>query len=57
MTPADFFALVEIDLRLRHVPFCAAELWAFAEAVWPLVEPGDTPELWAQAFLVATAAG
>jgi len=51
----DVLALVEADLRLRHVLFDAAELAAFVEAVYPLVEPGDTPELWAECFLVALA--
>ena len=55
--PGAFFAAVEADLRLRHAPFDAAELAAFLASVWPLVEPSDTPEQWAQAFLVATAAG
>jgi hypothetical protein len=36
-----FFRLVEADLRLRHVPFDAAELRALVREVWPLVEPGD----------------
>jgi hypothetical protein len=53
MTPADFFALVERDLHLRHVSFEAAELAAFLASVWPLVEPGDTPAYWAECFLVA----
>ena len=58
MTPdqrshAHFFALVERDLQLRHVPFDKAELAAFLASVYPLVEPGDMPERWAQAFLVA----
>jgi hypothetical protein len=53
MTQADFFRLVEADLRLRHVPPGAAELADFLKSVWPLVEPGDGPERWAEAFLVA----
>jgi hypothetical protein len=48
MTRNEFFALVEADLRLRHVPFDAAELEAFVEDVWPLVEPGDEPARWAE---------
>jgi hypothetical protein len=54
MSKAEFFRLVEADLQLRHVPFDAAELHAFVEDVWGLVEPGDAPERWAEAFLVAT---
>ena len=52
----DFFALVERDHQLRHVPFDAAELADFLRSVWPLVEEGDTPAEWAEAFL-ARAAG
>ena len=55
MTRTEFFRLVEADLRLRHVPFDAAELQAFVADVWPLVEPGDLPERWSEAFLVALA--
>jgi len=36
-------------------PFDAAELRAFVQDVWPLVEPGDSPERWAEAVLVAPA--
>jgi hypothetical protein len=48
---------VEADLRLRHVLFDKAELAAFLRSVWPLVEPGDLPAKWAEAFLVEAAAG
>jgi len=48
-----FLHLLAYDLQLRHVPFDLAELRAFVEDVWPLVEPGDAPERWAEAFLVA----
>jgi len=50
MTQTDFLAAVERDLQLRHVPFDMADLAEFLESVWPLVEPGDTPERWAEAF-------
>jgi hypothetical protein len=53
MSKAEFFLSVEADLQLRHVPFDKAELDAFLRSVWPLVEPGDTAERFAQAFLVA----
>jgi hypothetical protein len=46
---------VEADLQLRHGPFDAAELRQFALDVWGLVEPGDAPAKWAEAFLVARA--
>jgi len=49
--PDDFLALVEADLRLRHVPFDLAELRAFVEDVFPLVAPDDLPGRWAEVFL------
>ena len=49
-----FFRLVEHDL-LRHVSFDRAVLREFLEACRPLMEPGDAPEVWATAFLQATA--
>jgi hypothetical protein len=55
LTPDDFLVLVETDLRLRHVPFDLAELRTFVADVWPLVEPGDTPETWATTCLQAPA--
>jgi hypothetical protein len=55
MSKTEFFPSVEADLRLRHVPFDKAELAAFLRSVWPLVEPSDRPEHWAEAFLVALA--
>jgi hypothetical protein len=56
MSKTEFFLSVEADLRLRHVPFDKAELAEFLGPVWPLVEPGDPPAKWAEAFLVGTAA-
>jgi hypothetical protein len=60
MTPdqraqSPFFALVERDLQLRHAPFDKSELVEFMRNVWPLIEPGNLPEVWATAFLQATA--
>jgi hypothetical protein len=55
MPPESFFAAVERDLQLRHVPFDKAELASFLRSVYPLVEPEDSPERWAEAFLVALA--
>ena len=49
--PEAFFALVEADLRLRHVPFDLAELRAFVADVFPLVAPDDLPGRWAEVFL------
>ena len=53
MSKTEFFLAVEADLRLRYVPFDKAELAAFLASVFPLVEQHDTPERWAEAFLVA----
>jgi hypothetical protein len=55
MSKAEFFLAVEADLRLRHVPFDAAELRTFLTDCWPLVDADDLPEVWATAFLQATA--
>jgi hypothetical protein len=55
MSKAEFFLAVEADLQLRHAPFDKAELAEFLKSVWPLVEPGDGPERWAEAFLGALA--
>jgi hypothetical protein len=57
MSKTEFFLSVEADLRLRHVPFDQGELRAFVRDVWPLVEAGDTPERWAECFLVGAAGG
>ncbi len=51
-TRQEFFAAVERDLQLRHVPFDQAELRDFLDACWPMIEHGDTAEQWAEAFLV-----
>jgi hypothetical protein len=53
MTRTEFFRLVEADLRLRHVPFDAAELCAFVEDVWDLARHEPDAQRWAEAFLVA----
>jgi hypothetical protein len=50
-----FFRLVVHELQLRHVPFDLAVLRAFLKACYPLMEPGDAPEVWATVFLQATA--
>ena len=53
MTRTEFFRRVEADLRLRHVPFDAAELCAFVEDVWDLARHEPDAPRWAEAFLVA----
>jgi hypothetical protein len=52
MSKTEFFLAVEADLQLRHVPFDKVELAEFLKSVFPLVEPGDLPAKWAEAFLL-----
>jgi len=53
MTLPDFVTGLEMELRLRAVPFDRGELEAWARDVWPLAE--DDPDVirWAEAFLAA----
>jgi hypothetical protein len=51
----DFFALLERDLQLRHVPFDQVELLEFLADVWPLTRHEPDPQRWAEVFLVALA--
>ena len=41
MTLSDFVTGLELELRLRAVPFDRGELETWAESIWPLAE--DTP--------------
>jgi hypothetical protein len=41
MALPDFLTGLELELRLRAVPFDRGELETWAESVWPLAE--DTP--------------
>jgi hypothetical protein len=49
----DFLTGLELELRLRAVPFHRGELETWAADVWPLAE--DDPDVirWAEAFLAA----
>jgi hypothetical protein len=51
MTLPDFVTGLEMELRLRAVPFDRGELETWAADVWPLAE--DDPDVirWAEAFL------
>jgi hypothetical protein len=53
MTLPDFVTGLELELRLRAVPFDRGELETWAAAVWSLAE--DDPDVirWAEAFLAA----
>jgi hypothetical protein len=46
-----FFRVVEAELQRRRVPFDAAELLAYCEAMAPLWDQERTPAAWATAFL------
>jgi hypothetical protein len=53
MTLPDFVTGLEMELRLRAVPFDRGELETWARDVWSLAE--DDPDVirWAEAFLAA----
>jgi hypothetical protein len=53
MTPADFLAVLETELAARFAVCDGAELRAFLEAAWPLIEDDPDPARWATAFLEA----
>jgi hypothetical protein len=43
MTPTDFIAGLEQELRLRGLPFNRADVLAFADEVWPLAQDDPDP--------------
>jgi hypothetical protein len=53
MTLDDFVTGLELELRLRAVPFDRGELETWADDVWPLAE--DDPDVirWSEAFQAA----
>src|SRR5262249_47698658 len=55
MSPADFFAALRRHLSARNAPYHAADLLAWAEAVWPIAEVDPDPARWADAYAVALA--
>jgi hypothetical protein len=50
MTPAEFVQALEQELHLSGRPFDRANVIAFVEAVWPLVEDDPDIGLWAGEF-------
>jgi hypothetical protein len=50
MTPADFLRMLERHLRTHAVPFTRAELIAFVESSWPLIEDRPDVATWCAAF-------
>src|SRR5262245_27439851 len=55
LTPDDFFAALERHLHARHIDFDAADLLAWARAVWPVAQDDPDPGHWASAYAVALA--
>jgi hypothetical protein len=53
MTMQDFLTGLELELRLRAVPFDRGELEAWAADVWSLAEDDPYVVRWAEAFLAA----
>jgi len=53
MTPQDFVAALERHLQLHGVPFSRADVQAFVESCWPLIEEDTRPERWCAEFLAA----
>jgi hypothetical protein len=49
----DFLAGLELELRLRAVPFDRGELETWASDMWPLAEDDPDPIRWSEAFLAA----
>jgi hypothetical protein len=52
-TLPDFLTGLEMELRLRAVPFDRGDLETLVSDVWPLAEEDPDPIRWAQAFLLA----
>jgi hypothetical protein len=51
MNQDDFVVTLEHDLRGRGVAFNRADLLAFVQAAWPLIEDDPDVSRWAAAFL------
>jgi hypothetical protein len=52
-TKPDFLAALESELQQRGRPFSRADVLAFVEAAWPLVEDDPSPGRWAGEFAAA----
>jgi hypothetical protein len=57
MSPPDFPAGLEAELRLRGVAFSRAGVLDFADEVWQLAQEDPDPVRWADAFVEARHAG
>jgi hypothetical protein len=44
MSPEDFVAVLENQLRLQGLQFSRADLMAFVASAWPLID--DDPDVW-----------
>jgi hypothetical protein len=51
MTPQDFVAALERHVQLHGVPFSRADVQAFVESCWLLIEEDARPERWCAEFL------
>jgi hypothetical protein len=56
MNPADFLAALERHLHTHAVPFTRAELIAFVESSWPLIEDRLDLTHWCEQFRARLAA-
>jgi hypothetical protein len=57
MTQPEFIQALEQELRLCGRPFDRAEVLAFVESMWPLVEEDQDTGLWAAEFWRAEGVG
>jgi hypothetical protein len=55
MTQQDFLAALERHLQLHGIPFDRADVRAFVESAWSLIEDDPCPEKWCAEFLAAPA--
>jgi hypothetical protein len=51
MTPYDFLAILEQDLRLRGEAFARDQLRAWVSTMWPLIIEEPDPVRWAGEYL------
>jgi hypothetical protein len=54
-TRPEFLAALEAALQQRGKPFRRADVLAFVEAAWPLIEEDPSPGRWAGEFSAAAA--
>jgi hypothetical protein len=57
MTRPDFLAALEAELQARGRPFSRADVLAFVEACWPLIEETPVIGYWASEFSTTVLSG